>query len=46
MSYLNDLVGLAGICAVGGGLWLVDMRLALVVVGSILLFVAYRGASR
>lgn len=44
MRIINDLIGLAGLTMVGGGLWLYEPRIALIVVGNILLFVAYKGA--
>lgn len=44
MDVLNDLIGLAGLAMVGGGIWLYEPRISLIVVGSILMLVAYRSA--
>lgn len=45
MKYLNDIAGITGLGCLGVGLWMVDMRLSLVVVGTVLMAVAYKGAS-
>lgn len=45
-SWINDIIGLAGLALLGWGLWGVDPRLAQVVVGMVLMGVAYRGAAQ
>lgn len=47
MSWLEDIIGLAGVASVGAGVWLrFGMDWSLIVVGSLLVFVAFRAASK
>ena len=43
-KYMNDLIGLAGLSVFGYGVWLIKPEWALISVGVILMFVAYKSA--
>lgn len=43
-KYTNDLIGLAGLAAFGYGVWQIKPEWAMISVGIILMFVAYKSA--
>jgi hypothetical protein len=45
-AIMNDVIGIGGLSAFGWGVWGYDQRLAFVLVGIILMMVAYKGAKQ